>query len=38
MAFPENFIDELIQRNDIVDVVGSYVNLSKRSGQNYFGL
>ena len=38
MAFPENFIDELIQRNDIVDVVGSYVNLSKRSGQNLFGL
>ena len=38
MAFPENFIDELIQRNDIVDVVGSYVNLTKRSGQNYFGL
>ena len=38
MAFPENFIDELIHRNDIVDVVGSYVNLTKRSGQNYFGL
>ena len=38
MAFPENFIQELIDRNDIVDVVGSYVNLSKRSGANLFGL
>ncbi len=38
MAFPENFIQELTDRNDIVDVVGSYVNLSKRSGANYFGL
>ena len=38
MAFPENFIQELIDRNDIVDVVGSYVHLSKRSGSNYFGL
>ena len=38
MAFPENFIDELVRRNDIVDVVGSYVNLTKRSGQNLFGL
>ena len=38
MAFPENFINELIDRNDIVDVVGSYVRLTKRSGANYFGL
>ena len=38
MAFPENFIQELVDRNDIVDVVGSYVNLSKKSGANYFGL
>ena len=38
MAFPENFIQELIDRNDIVDVIGSYVNLSKRSGANLFGL
>lgn len=38
MAFPENFIQELTDRNDIVDVVGSYVHLSKRSGANYFGL
>jgi DNA primase len=38
MAFPENFIQELVDRSDIVDVVGSYVNLSKKSGANYFGL
>ena len=38
MAFPENFIQELIDRNDIVDVIGSYVNLSKRIGANLFGL
>ena len=38
MAFPENFIQELVDRNDIVDVVGRYVNLSKKSGANYFGL
>ena len=38
MAFPENFLNELIAKNDIVDVVGSYVNLTKRSGQNLFGL
>lgn len=36
--FSESFIDELIERNDIADVVGSYVNLSKRSGSNLFGL
>ena len=38
MAFPENFITELTERNDIVDVVSSYVRLSKRSGANLFGL
>ena len=38
MAFPENFIQELTERSDIVDVVGSYVALGKRSGANYFGL
>ena len=38
MAFPENFLQELIDRNDIVDVVGSYVRLTKRSGSNQFGL
>ena len=38
MPFPENFIQELTERSDIVDVVGSYVALGKRSGANYFGL
>ena len=38
MAFPENFINELTERNDIVDVVSSYVRLSKKSGANLFGL
>lgn len=37
MAFPAAFIDELIARNPIDEVVGQYVQL-KRSGTNYFGL
>ena len=37
MAFAQSFIDELIARNRIEDVVGQYVNL-KRSGSNMFGL
>ncbi len=37
MAFPAAFIDELVQRNPIEDVVGQYVSL-KRSGSNLFGL
>ena len=37
MAFPPSFIDELIARNPIEDVVGQYVEL-KRSGSNLFGL
>ena len=37
MAFPASFIDELIARNPIEDVVGQYVSL-KRSGSNLFGL
>ncbi len=37
MAFPQAFIDELIARNPIEDVVGQYVTL-KRSGANMFGL
>ena len=37
MAFPPSFLDELIARNPIQDVVGQYVNL-KRSGSNLFGL
>ena len=37
MAFPAAFIDELVQRNPIEDVVGQYVSL-RRSGANLFGL
>ena len=37
MRFSEAFLDELAARNDIVDVVSSYVEL-KRKGNNYFGL
>ena len=35
--FPRNFLDELIARNDIADVVGSYVTLQQKGG-NLFGL
>ena len=38
MAFPESFIQELIERNDITEVVSSYVKLTKKSGSNLFGL
>lgn len=37
MAFPPSFLDELVARNPIEDVVGQYVSL-KRSGANLFGL
>ena len=37
MAFPAAFIDELIARNPIEEVVGQYVTL-RRSGANLFGL
>ena len=37
MAFPRRFLDELMDRSDIVDVVSSYVTLKKR-GADYFGL
>ena len=37
MAFPPSFIDELVARNPIEDVVGQYVNL-RRAGANMFGL
>ena len=30
MAFPQSFLDELVARSDIVDVVGSYVALTKK--------
>ena len=37
MSFPQNFLDELIAQNDIVDVVGGYVALTRKGG-NLFGL
>ena len=37
MAFSPAFLDELLARNPIEDVVGQYVSL-KRSGANMFGL
>ncbi len=37
MPFPPAFLDELVARNPIEEVVGQYVNL-RRSGSNLFGL
>ncbi len=37
MPFPPAFLDELVARNPIEDVVGQYVNLTKK-GSNHFGL
>ena len=37
MAFPQSFLDELVARGDIADVVGQYVALT-RKGSNLFGL
>ena len=38
MQFSDRFLDELLARSDIVDVVSGYVQLTKRSGSNLFGL
>ncbi len=38
MPIPEKFIQDLVDRSDIVDVVSGYVRLSRRSGANLFGL
>lgn len=38
MAIPESFIEELLQRSDIAEVVSDYVQLNRRSGGNQFGL
>ena len=37
MYYPEEVIEEVRTRNDIVDIVSQYVNLKKK-GANYFGL
>ena len=36
MRFPENFIQEVIDRTDIEELVGRYVTL-KRTGANLIG-
>jgi DNA primase len=36
--FRRAFLQELCERNDIVDVVSGYVRLTKKSGSNQFGL
>ena len=38
MPVPDSFLDDLVGRTDIVDLVGGYVRLTKRSGNNMFGL
>ena len=37
MAIPQNFIQDLLSRADIVEIVGRYVQL-KKGGANYLGL
>lgn len=37
-GIPENIIEEIKQRNEIVSVVEQYVRLEKKSAQNFFGL
>jgi len=37
LLIPESFLDELVARTDIVELVGGYVQLTKRSGSNIFG-
>lgn len=37
MYYPDELVEEVRQRSDIVDVISSYVRLNKK-GSNYFGL
>ena len=38
MPVPDSFIDDLVGRTDITELVSGYVRLTKRSGANMFGL
>ena len=38
MPIPDSFLDELVGKTDITELVGRYVRLTKRSGSNMFGL
>ena len=35
MALPQSFLDELIDRSDILDVVSRYVPMKKRGGDHW---
>ena len=35
MQIPQNVIDEVVERSDIVEVIGQHLKL-KKAGQNYF--
>ena len=37
MYYPDEFIEEVRMRNDIVDIIGNSVHLQKK-GSSYFGL
>ena len=38
MAFSRDFLDDLVAKTDIVELISDYVRLSKRSGSSFFGL